>query len=57
MEGLKSRESLKKNRVLIIGGAGYIGSSLIEKLLNENYEVKVLDILFFGKEPIKKFLA
>ncbi len=49
--------SEKKNqkKVLVIGGAGYIGSSLVEKLLSEGFHVKVLDILFFGTEPIDKF--
>ena len=56
IEDQKSQESRSKNTVLIIGGAGYIGSSLTEKLLKENFEVKVLDILFFGKEPINKFI-
>ncbi len=45
-----------KKNVLIIGGGGYIGSSLIEQLLQEGFRVKVLDILFFGEEPIKKFI-
>lgn len=48
--------SSKKN-VLIIGGAGYIGSALVEKLLNEDYSIKVLDVLFFGESPIEKFLS
>ena len=33
-----------KIKVLIIGGAGYIGSVLTEELLNRNYAVKVLDL-------------
>ena len=45
-----------KRNVLIIGGGGYIGSSLIEQLLQEGFKVKVLDILFFGEEPIKEFI-
>ena len=42
-------ERNKKN-VLIIGGAGYIGSALVKRLLDLNYKVNVLDILFFGND-------
>jgi len=38
--------------VLIIGGAGYIGSVLSDKLIRMGYKVKVLDLLIYGKEPI-----
>ena len=36
-------------RILITGGAGYIGSVLTELLLDQGYSVTVLDRLFFGK--------
>ncbi len=35
-------------RLLIAGGAGYIGSALIPKLLERGYEVSVVDLLWFG---------
>ncbi len=35
-------------RILIAGGAGYIGSVLTPKLLNRGYEVDVIDLLWFG---------
>jgi nucleoside-diphosphate-sugar epimerase len=35
-------------RILIIGGAGYIGTSLVEELLKFNYEVDVVDLCWFG---------
>ena len=35
-------------RVLITGGAGYIGSILARRLLAEGYQVRVLDALFYG---------
>jgi len=36
-------------RVLVTGGAGFIGSHLCERLLNENHEVIALDNLFTGR--------
>lgn len=39
--------------VLVIGGAGYIGSALLPKLLERGHRVRVLDRLFYGTEPIK----
>src|SRR5262249_42082830 len=43
-------------RVLVIGGAGYIGSVLCRKLLDEGYKVRVLDALFYGDDAIKELL-
>ena len=39
-------------KVLVIGGGGYIGSSVVEQLLDKQYRVRVLDIFLFGEEPI-----
>lgn len=41
--------------ILVVGGAGYIGSVLVEKLLRMNYRVRVLDLLLYGKEPLRAF--
>lgn len=35
-------------KIFIAGGAGYIGSSLVPKLLDRGYEVDVLDLMWFG---------
>src|SRR5262245_9177384 len=43
--------------VLVIGGAGYIGSALLPKLLESGYQVRLLDLLIYGTEPIEPFLA
>ncbi|MDD2646438.1 MAG: NAD-dependent epimerase/dehydratase family protein [Patescibacteria group bacterium] len=53
---LKKRDPSEKERintVLITGGAGYIGSVLARKLLQNNYRVKVIDKLLFGDQSIK----
>lgn len=42
----------KIKNVLVIGGAGYIGSALLPKLLSKGYHVRLLDLLLFGTEPI-----
>src|SRR5580704_3203734 len=44
-------ESVMANRfkrVLVTGGAGYVGSNLVPKLLNAGYEVAVLDLYIYG---------
>jgi nucleoside-diphosphate-sugar epimerase len=35
-------------KVLIAGGAGYVGSALIPKLLDRGYKVDVVDLFWFG---------
>jgi nucleoside-diphosphate-sugar epimerase len=42
--------------ILVIGGAGYIGSALLGKLLAKGHQVRLLDLMVFGNEPIRHLL-
>src|SRR5450432_4497235 len=43
-------------KVLVIGGAVYIGSALLPKLLKHGHKVRLLDLMFYGFEPIRDTL-
>jgi len=53
----KSESVKDKKIVLVIGGAGYIGSALLPYLLNEGYRVRILDLFLYGTEPIAGVLS
>ncbi len=40
-------------KILVTGGSGYQGTKLIERLINENYEVINIDNNLFGNYFIK----
>lgn len=50
----KNQDLIKEDirTILVVGGAGYLGSVLCRKLLERGFSVKVLDILTFGEEPL-----
>ena len=40
--------------IFITGGAGYLGSKLVPQLLKDGYNVKILDLMIYGKEVLPK---
>lgn len=44
-------------KVLVTGGGGYIGSILVQMLLEKGYKVKCLDRFFFGMETLSDVLG
>ena len=47
---LPKKINIKKSNILIIGGAGYIGSTLTENLLQKGYNVTVYDNFLYSKK-------
>jgi nucleoside-diphosphate-sugar epimerase len=43
-------------KILVTGGAGYIGSVLVGKLLNNNYIVTVVDSLMYGQQSLLQYI-
>jgi nucleoside-diphosphate-sugar epimerase len=52
IERKTARGDKPTRNVLVIGGAGYIGSVLTRQLINAGYRVRVLDELMFGDASI-----
>ena len=53
-KSLQKHKKKKLPKILIVGGAGFIGTVLTSKLLEKNYEVTILDKLIYDKKIIKK---
>jgi dTDP-4-amino-4,6-dideoxygalactose transaminase/nucleoside-diphosphate-sugar epimerase len=45
-----------KQKILVTGGAGYIGSFVVNNLLDKGHEVVVLDSLIYGDEGLQSFI-
>jgi nucleoside-diphosphate-sugar epimerase len=41
-------------KILLVGGAGYVGSVLAEELLERGYAVKILDRLYYGDHGLRE---
>ena len=42
----------KGRRIMVTGGAGYVGALLTPRLLDAGWRVRVLDLLIYGREPL-----
>lgn len=53
--GAETRAAFPKGPpvILVTGGAGYVGSWLVRKLLERNYRVRILDSLLYGDRGLR----
>ncbi|MBI4234984.1 NAD-dependent epimerase/dehydratase family protein [Candidatus Peregrinibacteria bacterium] len=49
----KHKNGGNNKHILVVGGAGYLGSVLTEKLVERGYRVRILDLLMYGEESLK----
>ena len=42
-----------QRRILVAGGAGYVGAVLVPALLAQGYRVRVLDLYIYGRQPLE----
>lgn len=56
MSELNNNNKNKLQKILVIGGLGYIGSILVTKLLENNFDVNILDKNYYGNYLNKKIL-
>ncbi len=45
---------MQPSKVMVVGGAGYVGCVLVPLLLERSHEVTVYDIMYFGDEGLPK---
>ena len=51
---VRYKKNPELNRVLVTGGAGYVGAVLVPKLLEAGYQVTVLDLYMYGEDVLKE---
>lgn len=56
-ELLRDEPSGSVDSVLVIGGAGYLGSVLCRMLVERGYEVKALDKLLYGHQGVSELMS
>jgi nucleoside-diphosphate-sugar epimerase len=54
MTKYRDPKQLDARKVLVIGGAGYVGSALVKRLLDRDFRVLVLDGMHFGDAPLAR---
>lgn len=50
-------QTMRSKKILITGGAGYIGSVLIGQLLHRGYSVRTIDNLSFGNQALSDYIS
>jgi nucleoside-diphosphate-sugar epimerase/CBS domain-containing protein len=53
--GMDSTPTEPARRVLVVGGAGYLGSMLTQKLLGRGFRVRILDSFIYGRRSLESF--
>jgi nucleoside-diphosphate-sugar epimerase len=57
LDELLSERMTREKTIVVIGGAGFIGSGVLSKLLEKGYYVRLIDSFMFGKEAISQFIG
>lgn len=55
--GMDSPPPEPARKVLVVGGAGYLGSMLTQKLLSRGFRVRILDSFIYGRRSLDSFVG